>query len=75
MTDHRVIFSEQYCCPCIVPPQEYDAQQIIQACVEAEATFQEEPGEPSYVVQLRDEIGPELWTAEALRRTDQQKAK
>ena len=53
---------------CIVPGPNNTVEEIIYACTEVGAVFFDE-GERQYIVQLRPEIGPEVWTEESLRRS------
>lgn len=62
--------SEEYQCPVIFPEEGDDVEQIIKACREEGAIFHEEgPSDELFVVQLRPNIGPELWTERALRES------
>ena len=62
--------SFQYGTPCVIynDPTE-TADDVIETCREIGAIFHEEgPDDECFVVELRRDIGPELWTEGALRR-------
>jgi len=59
--------ADQYGISCVVAEDGDTAQQVIDFCWEAGATRQIDGIE--YCVQLRPEVGPELWTERALRRS------
>lgn len=61
-------YSRQFKCQCAIPQQGETADAIIRRCREARALAYE-PGdpEPLFVVQLRADVGAEVWTEGALR--------
>lgn len=60
--------SEQYGVPCVVALQNEGADTIIKYAREIGAIFHEEgPDDECFVVWLRKDIGPELWTERSLR--------
>jgi hypothetical protein len=61
----RETHSRQYDLPCIIASRTDPAQKVIDRCQEVGAVRQVDGIE--YVVQLRSEVGPELWTDESLR--------
>lgn len=71
MTQTRVIYSDQYSLPCIsVEDRGLIAfEDLIAQCHAAGAIRQDDPDGPEYVVELRADVGPELWTESALRRS------
>lgn len=68
-SDYRVIFSDQFNCACISVemPNYMNADALIAICEDAEAILHNDGVE--YVVELRPDVGPELWTEDALRRS------
>lgn len=72
MSDLKEIWSEQYQLPCIVVenPNDIEADSVIGMCESIGAVRNVDGKE--YVVELRD-VGPELWTEDALRRSLTQK--
>ncbi len=67
----KTIFSRQYDRSCIVPEPSDTADDIIEACINANATYEEgpDPQDLLYVVKVRPEVGPELWSADSLDAT------
>jgi hypothetical protein len=65
----KVFFSGQYEVPCvaIADPSIVDADWLIKKCREVNAVRNVDGEE--FCVELRYEIGPELWTEESLRRS------
>ncbi len=63
-----LIRSKQYGIPCVVPPPTATAQIVIDKCRTVGAVIDYGDGE-EFCVQLRDDIGPELWTESSLRRS------
>lgn len=62
----HTILSEQYGCPCVVAFPRDTADKIIAHCRFMGATRRDD-GEECFVVALRHDVGPELWTEVALR--------
>lgn len=72
-------YSRQFKCQCAIPQQDETADAIIRRCLEVQAVVYEpyDPDglidedevdrEPLFVVQLRPDVGPEVWTEAALR--------
>lgn len=63
----RETHSRQYDLPCVIADRTEPAQMVIDRCHELGAVREIDGIE--YVVQLRPEVGPELWTDESLRRS------
>lgn len=64
-----IIFAEQYGTACCVPYADETADELIERCQMEGAVFYEDgPADECYVVQLRPDVGPEIWTAAALRK-------
>ena|ERR1700735_2641616 len=62
--------ADQYGTPAVFVGPETDPDAVIAYCRQRGAVFHEEPGEaPCLVVVLRPEVGPELYTEKALRRS------
>ena len=62
--------SEQYNCPALFPDGGETADDIIRKCRDAGAIFFEDgPDDECFVVSLRSDIGPELWTESAIRKS------
>jgi hypothetical protein len=62
-------YSPQYNTPCVVALWNESADRIIAHCRRMGAIFHEDgPDDECFVVVLRPDIGPELWTESALRR-------
>lgn len=82
MTTH-LIWSEQYRKPCVAPSPTDTADSVIAACrasgavrfyrdesVTVDGQSVDDGGAlEEFVIQLRDDVGPELWTEAALRRS------
>jgi hypothetical protein len=62
------IDSEQYGCGCAVAFWGNTADEVIEYCRAMECTVDSGDGE-QFCVALRPEVGPELWTETALRRS------
>jgi hypothetical protein len=63
-------YSDQYRTSCVVPCNEKDPDKIIKHCRTMGALFYEDgPNDECFVVVLRPEIGPELYTEKALRQS------
>lgn len=67
----RQKWSDQYERVCIIPLfSNVKPEIIIEACREVGAVYMKGPDdELLYVVQLREDVGPELWTTESLTRS------
>lgn len=67
----KTIYSTQYETRCLVPDEgEHDADDIIERCRSIGAVFYEDgPDDECFVVTLRRDVGPGLWSESALRRT------
>lgn len=63
-----IIFSEQYGIPCVVPIPGESAQDVIDRCEKEGAVYTGE-GEEDYCVQLRPDVGPEIYSKSALMRS------
>lgn len=63
----HVKFASQYNINCIVPEPDDTVDEIVQACRDDEA-IRTVDGE-EFCVELRPEVGPELWTEDSLRRS------
>lgn len=63
----HLIFASQYNTPCVVVEDGDTAQQVIDRCWDAEAARDVDGVE--FCVQLRPDVGPELWTERSLRRS------
>jgi hypothetical protein len=61
------VYATQYQSLCLVPHPDDTADTIIQEC-RAVGAIRLVDGE-EFVVQLRDDVGPELWTEDSLRRS------
>lgn len=71
VSDMRETWSEQYNLPC-VDVEDYrtaSADAIIAMCEDIGAIRRDDPDGDEYVVVLRHDVGPELWTESSLRRT------
>lgn len=65
-------WSDQYQKPCIILPEGHgcSADEVIKHARHMGAIDREDgPDDECFVVELRADIGPELWTEEALRRS------
>lgn len=71
MSELREIWSEQYGIPCVAVenPNTANAFAVIAMCEGPGAVRDEDPEGREYCVELRNEIGPELWTESALKRS------
>ena len=65
--DMRVTYSEQYNIPCVILPDMATAQDVIDHCQTVGATINHDGEE--FCVTLRADVGRELWTESALRRS------
>ena len=70
----RTIYSQQYRKPCVVASPTDAADAVLAACRAGGAHVLHGNSQIGYddeelVVQLRDDVGPELWTEAALRRS------
>lgn len=64
----RTQYSFQYDAPAVIPDGVTDAGRVMALCRDAGALYFEDPeSEPCYIVIIRPDIGPELWTERALR--------
>lgn len=63
----HIIDSEQYGTPCVVAARTDTADAVMARC-QAVGAIRDVDG-LEYVVQLRSDVGPELWTDESLRRS------
>jgi len=61
-------FSEQYQKPVVVPCNMTDPDRIINHCRHMGAVYDEGDGVECFVVVLRPEVGPELYTELAIRK-------
>lgn len=68
-------WSDQYDCPAYKPRPQDTVEEVLEWCVEEGAVWDEDPDGREYCVILREDVGPELWTESALRRTWAQKEK
>lgn len=68
-SDYRVTFSDQFNVACIAVenPDYMNADALIAICEDSEAILNNDGVE--YVVELRPDVGPELWNEDALRRS------
>ena len=64
----RLIYSQQYRKSCVVISLTDVADDVIAAC-RANGAVWVDWDHDSFVIQLRDDVGPELWTEAALRRS------
>ena len=66
-------WSDQYQRPCIIIPEKgerYTADNVIAHARRMGAIYHEDgPDDEGFVVELRADVGAELWTEEALRRS------
>lgn len=65
----RTGYSGQYGTAALIvePDDDLTAQEIMERCREIGATFYEDgPGDECFVVTLRTEVGPEVWTPRSL---------
>lgn len=60
-------FANQYGLPCVIPEPGDTAADVISHCRSTGAVRRIDGIE--YVVRLRDDVGPELWTEDSLRRS------
>lgn len=69
MSRTKIEFSEQYQIPCVCVenPAAMNADALIAECEAADAVRRIDGIE--YCVELRNDVGPELWTEESLRRS------
>jgi len=66
----HTVWAPQYQKPCVVVFPSDTAQQIIDHCRAVGAIYREDgPEDECFVVVLRHDIGPELYTEEAVRRS------
>jgi len=66
----RLTESYQYKCNCVlVEPKDKNPDTIIEFAEEHGAIYYDEPDSKNYVATLRPNVGPELWTERALRRS------
>jgi hypothetical protein len=63
----KVLYSDQYGTPAILP-EGLTADEVIAACRENGAIFYEDSDE-CFVVILRPNVGAEIWTENALRKS------
>ncbi|MFD5089375.1 hypothetical protein ACFWMR_02150 [Amycolatopsis thailandensis] len=61
----RIKYASQYEISCVVPEPGDTADEIIQGCRDDEAVRLVDGEE--FCVELRADVGPELWTEESLR--------
>lgn len=62
-------WSDQYEKPCVIPFGD-SADKVIEHCRKMGAIYYEDgPDDECFVVVLRRDIGPELWTEDTLRRS------
>jgi hypothetical protein len=64
----RTGFSSQYNTCYVKATEGCEAEAVIDKCEEVGAVF-EEYGDRYFVVSIRDDVGPELWTRSALERS------
>jgi hypothetical protein len=64
----RIVFSVQYGVPCVVAEAGDTADDILEWCSEEGAVLDHGDGD-EFVVELRPDIGPELYTEAAIRRS------
>jgi hypothetical protein len=60
-------YSKQYAIPCVLVASSEPAQDVIDYCREVGAILNSDGEE--FCVELRPEVGPELWTEDALRKS------
>lgn len=66
----RLTESNQYNCNCVlVELGDNDPDTIIEFAEEHGAIYYDEPDSKNYVATLRSNVGPELWTERALRKS------
>jgi hypothetical protein len=65
----HTVWSEQYRCPCVVVFPQDRSDDVVDHCHAMGALFNDGDGEPSLCVVLRHDIGPELYSEDALRRS------
>lgn len=68
----RTGYSGQYGTPALIvePDDALSSQEIMDRCREIGATYYEDgPDDECFVVTLRPEVGPELWTPRSLARS------
>lgn len=66
----HTIISEQYGCPCVVVFPNDCADTVIAHCRHMGAIYREDgPDDECFCVVLRFDVGPELYTESALRRS------
>ncbi len=69
-------YSPQYETAALVPDGTLSPDELMDECREIGAIYSEEgPDDECFVIVLRPEIGPELWTESALRRAALQASK
>ena len=63
-------YSRQYQCPSVIPDGAATYEDIVEACRDQGAIYYEDgPEDECFVVTLRPNIGPELWTPRALKNS------
>jgi hypothetical protein len=66
----HTVWSPQYRVPCVVALWRNSADDVIDHCRDMGAIFHEDGADDEcFVVVLRRDVGPELWTEQALRRS------
>lgn len=61
--------SVQYGIPCVVAFPQDSAERIIEHCRRMGAIWTQDPDGEQFCVVLRFDVGPELWTESALRKS------
>jgi hypothetical protein len=64
----KVTFADQWNIPCVIPQPGETADDVMQRCQEAGAIYTGE-GEEDFCVMLRPDVGPEIYSESALRRS------
>lgn len=65
----QVKFADQYECPCLIPAPGMTAVDVMVACQQIGAVWDNDPEGREYVIEFRPDVGPELWTEASVRGT------
>lgn len=65
-----IIYAEQWNIPCLIPYENETGDELIErAQMEGAVFYEDGPDDECYCIQLRPDVGPEIWTSTALKRS------